>query len=158
VAPELEVIADAERTTRGQLRVVLAIMLLVCGIGLIWFLTSDGGGRGMAKMMAASSLGGLFFAIAFLRMCLPSRLCALLEQPERIVWYYTVDGAPAKVMIGDDGGRIHWAEFQSFPLKERALAALELHAPRARFGYSEEARAAFKKNPQGFRLPDSGKQ
>ena len=150
--PGVAVIAESARSTRKQLSVVYGVMLAVCAVGIIYGLIDCESSRSVARMMAMSCLGGVVFGALLVATMLPSKLVALLADPQRIVWFYTIDTAPGRIMIGDDRGKIHWAEFSSFHLIEQGLEGLKTVAPHARCGYSQEAMKAFRKNPSGFRV------
>ena len=134
--------------SRRQLRYVYLGMLLICASGLIYAGLDGSKSEMVARVIAASLLGGTFFLGLVVHTLLPSRLMAMLRSPETIAWYYAAPRA-SLLMVGDERGYLRGVELDPQDM-ESALEMLAELAPRARSGYSEEARVAFKRNPKGF--------
>lgn len=147
------------RRGRTQKRIASLVVLVLCGIGGIWWMLEGGAGdRQMSRMLAMSMLGVPVALVIFATTFRRHRGLDALADPSQIVWVYGVmRGAMiTKVMVGVASGTLHTLELGDPRRGEEGMRLLTAAAPQATVGFSEARRQAFNKSPSELRRAASG--
>jgi hypothetical protein len=159
MSPPQQYFEPIVRKQRRNRRIAAIAMLLLSVAAVVWSLSLDHTQYPIARMGALAIIGIPVALLILVLGFLPHKGLTALADPSRIVWYYGVEksGHVNAVMIGFDDGKLVRFELPLVSIKEgfsqEALQLLQVAAPGATRGFSEEHRLAFKEAPPSLKSP-----